>query len=272
MTSTRTHIALVLALALIGSLTSRGESASRAAASVVTASYDEWSTFKSGGSIELSINGSDMGSSVQTRMERGKSIQISVRPLLGYEVGRLIITNDSVFIINKYHHKWLKAPVAMLVGGIPVDVSTLQDIFLSRAFVLGKGTLNDDNADELTFSGDDNGFSLNSNESYYGYTYGFDFSPSGKLLRINVTPANASNTGNEVQSCTAAFSDEELKTQSGKMSKTITLTTTYRNYDIEMELEFSKPSWDESFEIDTSIPEGYKEVPLSDLSDLFKSN
>lgn len=247
-----------------------GQSTEQQVSSVVTSSYGDWSTFKCGGSLSLSINGSEMSSSMQARMIKDEAILVSIRPMLGYEVGKLIITSDSVFIINKYHHKWLKAPVSMLVGGVPVNVSTLQDIILSRAFVIGSGTLSESNADKLAFrqSSDSDGFSLESRDSFYGYTYSFDFTSTGQLLCINVTPVSTTEDAS-IKSCQATFSDETMRTQASEMAKTITLETTYDNYEIALELEFSKPSWDETFEIDATIPGNYKEVTFDNLNELF---
>ncbi|MDY3883268.1 MAG: hypothetical protein SOZ50_08345, partial [Sodaliphilus sp.] len=53
-------------------------------------SFGAWTTLKAGGSV--SIGGSKpLSSSMQIRMERGKSIYISVRPMGIMEVARLVI-------------------------------------------------------------------------------------------------------------------------------------------------------------------------------------
>ena len=98
----------------------------------------DWSTLSAGGTIGIG-GAKNFSSKMQMRMERGKSIYISLRPLLGIEVGRLVVVGDSVIVIDKLHKRYIAANASLLTNGVPVDVTTLQDIFLGRPCVLGQG-------------------------------------------------------------------------------------------------------------------------------------
>ena len=106
----------------------------------VIATLGDWQTMQAGGNIKLTA-GSSFSSSIQVRMVRDQSIYISLRPMLGIEVGKLIITADSLFAVDKVHKRYIAEKVSILTSGIPVTVSDVQDIFLGRPFILGKGPL-----------------------------------------------------------------------------------------------------------------------------------
>ena len=99
-------------------------------------------------------------------MERGKSIYISVRPMGIMEVGRLIIKGDTLLVIDKIHKRYILENAKLLTSGIHVDVNTLQDIFLGRAFVLGKGTLNAAMKDLVSVSDEDGAYVMQAKEQF----------------------------------------------------------------------------------------------------------
>ena len=96
-----------------------------------TAHYDEiiatlgtWQTMQTGGSLTIDV-GSSFSSGVQVRMVRDEAIFISLRPMLGIEVGRLLITADSIYVIDKVHKRYAAEKVSLLTAGsvrtIPAD-------------------------------------------------------------------------------------------------------------------------------------------------------
>ena len=114
-------------------------------------SFGAWTTLKAGGSVSIGTS-KPLSSSMQIRMERGKSIYISVRPMGIMEVARLVIVGDTLLVIDKLHKRYILESAKLLTSGIPIDVSTLQDIFLGRAFILGNGTLNSGMASLVTLA------------------------------------------------------------------------------------------------------------------------
>jgi len=117
----------------------------------VIATLADWQTMQTSGNIRLSA-GSTFSSSIQVRMVRDQAIYISLRPVLGIEVGKLIITADSLYAVDKVHKRYIAEKVSLLTGGIPVTVSDVQNIFLGRPFIIGKGTLSEDTKAYMTVS------------------------------------------------------------------------------------------------------------------------
>ena len=60
--------------------------------------YSTWETFTAKASA--SVSGAGLRSSIEVRMIRGKAVQVSIRPLLGIEIGRLLMTTDSIYIYD----------------------------------------------------------------------------------------------------------------------------------------------------------------------------
>ena len=61
----------------------------------IIATLEDWQTKQTSGHINLNA-GTSFSTSIQMRMVRDKAIYISLRPVLGIEVGKLLITADSL--------------------------------------------------------------------------------------------------------------------------------------------------------------------------------
>ena len=97
----------------------------------VLATLGDWQTMQTSGNITLNAS-SSFSSAIQMRMVHNQAIYISLRPVLGIEVGKLIITADSLYAVDKVHKRYIAEKVSILTSGIPVTVSEVQDMFLGR--------------------------------------------------------------------------------------------------------------------------------------------
>ncbi|MDD6140646.1 MAG: DUF4292 domain-containing protein [Bacteroidales bacterium] len=101
----------------------------------VAAAMPDWTDATLNGKVSIG-----MTSSMVMKMVRGKSLSISLRPLLGIEVGKLYFEGDTVTVVDKYHNAYLRESIGNFMGEY-ITVETLQSLFLSRPFVVGKGTI-----------------------------------------------------------------------------------------------------------------------------------
>ena len=205
---------------------------------VVIATLGDWQTLQTGGNIKLSA-GSNFSSSVQVRMVRDQAIFISLRPMLGIEVGKLIITADSLYAVDKIHKRYIAEKVSILTSGIPVTVSDVQDIFLGRPFVIGKGTLNERLKSAMTASFKGNNTSL------------------------DIVPAGSTTAAYQVK-----YSDVK-KTAAGNIAHGIDINATIDKKKMAFALDYKNIEWNGNVKIDRNIPSGYSQMSAKDLFSMF---
>lgn len=230
----------------------------------VIATLGDWQTLQTGGNINLSA-GSSFSSSIQMRMVRDQAIYISLRPVLGIEVGKLIITADSLYAVDKVHKRYLAEKVSILTSGIPLTVSDVQDIFLGRPCIIGKGTLNDVNKAEMTVSTEGNSVVLVPGESYKGYGYAFTFDKKNRITSLDIVPAGSTTAAYQVK-----YSDVR-NTTAGNVAHSINANATLEKKKMSFSLTYKNIDWNEKVKIDMGIPDGYKRMSARDLLSMFSN-
>ena len=72
----------------------------------LVSSYKAWNTLQTSGKINIDM-GKKVSSSIQIKMEKGKSIFISIRPMLGMEMGKIYMTSDSIYMLDKMNKRYI---------------------------------------------------------------------------------------------------------------------------------------------------------------------
>ena len=204
-----------------------------------------------------------MSSSVQVRMVRGRDIFISLRPMLGIEVGRLLITADSVYAVDKIHKRYIAEKVSILTAGIPVTVSDVQDIFLGRPFVIGKGTLDAALMLLMTSTREGNSTILAANEHYKGYGYAFAFDKSNRITSLNIVPDGSTTAAYQVK-----YSNVKA-TDAGNIAHGVDVNASVDKKQFAFSLSYKNIDWNGNVKIDRSIPSGYSRMSANDLFSIF---
>ena len=228
----------------------------------VIAHSGEWQTMQTSGSIKLKA-GSSFSSSIQMRMVRDDAIFISLRPVLGIEVGKLLITGDSLFAVDKVHKRYIAEKVSILTSGIPVTVSDVQDIFLGRPCIIGKGTLSQANRSEMTSSTEQNSVMLTPSAKYMGYVYSFIFDKSNRITSLDIAPEGSSSAAYKVK-----YSDVKA-TKAGNIAHSINANATIEKKKLTFSLTYKDIDWNGDVKIDRSLPKGYTRMSARDLFSMF---
>ena len=230
--------------------------------SAIIATLGNWQTLQAGGNINLNA-GSNFSSSIQVRMIRDQAIYISLRPLLGIEVGKLIITADSLYAVDKVHKRYIAEKVSILTSGIPVTVSDVQDIFLGRPCIIGKGTLNEENKSEMTVTQQGNTVVIAPSEHYKGYGYTFTFNKNNRITSLDIVPAGSSTAAYQ-----AKYSDVR-NTAAGNIAHNINANATIEKKQVALSLSFKDIEWNGKVKMDMGIPGSYKRMSARDLFSMF---
>ena len=230
----------------------------------VIATLGDWQTLQTGGNIKLNA-GSSFSSSIQMRMVRDQAIYISLRPVLGIEVGRLLITADSLYAVDKVHKRYIAEKVSILTSGIPLTVSDVQDIFLGRPFIIGKGTMNEGVKAGITVTREGNMVLLTPSEQYKGYGYTFTFDKNNRITSLDIVPVSSGTAAFQVK-----YSDVK-GTTAGNIAHGINANATVDNKKMALSLTYKDIDWNGNVKIDRSIPGGYSRMSARDLFSLFSN-
>lgn len=241
--------------------TSEGNNADDPFASLLN-TVGDWQCLQTGGNISLK-GGNNFSSSIQMRMERGQAIYISLRPVLGIEVGRIVITADSLYAVDKVHKRYIAEKVSILTSGIPVTVSDVQDIFLGRPFIIGKGTLRASDKSIVDVSRQGSNIVLTPNVHYKGYGYSFTFDKSNRISSFDILKEGSSTPAYQVK-----YGDVK-STDAGNIAHDIDVDAAVQNKKIAFSLDYKNIDWKESVSIDRSIPSGYSRMSATSLFSLF---
>ena len=223
----------------------------------------DWRTMQTGGNIKLNA-GSSFSSSIQVRMVRDQAIFISLRPMLGIEVGKLVITADSLYAVDKIHKRYIAEKVSILTAGIPVTVSDVQDIFLGRPFIIGKGTLAEALKPQVIAS-DASPLVLTANESYKGYGYSFTFDKNNRITTLSIFPAGKTAAAYQVR-----YSNV-YPTTAGNIAHDINASATIEKKKIAFSLTYKDIEWNGNVKIDRKIPGNYTRMSARDLFSMFSN-
>lgn len=233
-------------------------------AQAVLATIGNWQTMQTGGNIKLSA-GSNFSSSIQMRMVRDQAIYISLRPLLGIEVGKLVITADSLYAVDKVHKRYIAEKVSILTSGIPVTVSEVQDIFLGRPFIIGKGTFNENTKSAVTVTREGNTLVLSPDEQYKGYGYTFTIDKAARITSLGIVPTGSTTAAYQVK-----YSDVR-RTTAGNIAHAVNVDATVEKKKIAFSLDYKNIDWNGEVKIDRSLPKGYTRMSARDLFSMFSN-
>lgn len=230
----------------------------------IIATVGEWRTMQTGGNIKLGA-GSSLSSAIQMRMIRNEAIFISIRPMLGIEAGKLIITADSLYAVDKVHKRYIAEKVSILTSGIPVTVSDVQDIFLGRPFIIGKGSLNNELAPEVTVSVNGSNLVLTPREPFMGYNYDFNFDKSSHITALNIAPKGSTTAAYQVK-----YNDVHT-TQAGNIAHGISASASIEKKKVSFSLTYKNIDWNGNVKIDKEMPKGYSRMSAKDLFSMFSN-
>lgn len=223
----------------------------------VAAAAPEWTDFSASGNITVSTTGS-LSSAIQIKMVRGRSISISIRPLLGIEMGKLFVDKDSVTLVDKYHNIYVRESVSQLLGN-DIGLYALQNLLLSRPFDLTDGAISASNAYHFSATAPDNERRWQMRPAKANQLFGYFFDMiENNVSRFNVTL----NNGQQYAMDFSAF-----KPVDGKVIATsISVHIEIGGAKVGMDLKYTKSiRWNSGVTDYIRIPDGARRYSLAQL-------
>lgn len=223
----------------------------------VAAAAPEWTDFSASGNITVSTTGS-LSSAIQIKMVRGRSISISIRPLLGIEMGKLFVDKDSVTLVDKYHNIYVRESVSQLLGN-DIGLYALQNLLLSRPFNLTDGAISASNAYHFSATAPDNERRWQMRPAKANQLFGYFFDMiENNVSRFNVTL----NNGQQYAMDFSAFKPVDGKVIATSISAHIEIGGTK----VVMDLKYTKSiRWNSGVTDYIRIPDGARRYALAQL-------
>ena len=222
-----------------------------------------WTTMKANGHFSIKGGGKSFSSAMQVRMVRDDVIYISIRPLLGIEAGRLIIKDDSLFVINKLQKLYLAEKVSLLTMGVPATVGMMQDMFLGRPHILGEGTLNASRRSLVKVVDSDSRYVIQPISQHKDFNYAFTYDSNSHIVSLDVKLTK----GNDAYSM--AYGDIQ-RTLAGNIAHSIDFNTDVKGKPLSLKLEYDRITWNETLDTSFSIPSSYKRQDARSLMGIFQ--
>ncbi len=229
----------------------------------VLAHYAEsYHTFTSKLTAKVAVQGGQSFSSRATlTIVKDSLLQISVQPFLGIEMFRLQATADSVVVIDRTQRRYLAEPLSALPAGL--SLTTLQDLFLGRPFVMGSQQFTAKEMDSCTLQPNDLG----------GYDISCDTEPEVLLqfilnrafevveTRVQPTSFNSLSHWNYSQ---------YIESGRERLPQKVEVRNLFEGQQVDLTLQYSSPVWNKSVKPTTTIPSSYKRVGMNELKEMLK--
>ena len=222
--------------------------------------YSTWETFTAKASA--SVSGAGLRSSIEVRLIRDKAVQVSIRPLLGIEIGRLLMTTDSIYIYDKFHRRYVAESLQTLYDILPVAVTPLdlQNVLLGQPFIFGETALQPSDYKKFDIiSGENGDWALQPQKQYRDFTYRF-------LLNGNNLLGMQAYQNNTLRQISSTYADH--RKADGKVlpsSVQITAQGGSRKYTLNINYDPSSAVWDNNIDIEKLPTTGYTVMTFSQL-------
>jgi hypothetical protein len=213
----------------------------------IRAGQTTFKTFSGKASTALNINGNSNDVTLNIRIKSGEKIWVSVTAIAGIEVARILITPDSLLMINRLESVYLKKSFAYIndYAGNQINYKTLESLLIGNAIP----EILTEKADLQTNA--DNGFTLSGNLNNLAYK--LLVSPEMKAIQTNL---NNQDEGQSLLVNNKTFIQSGIKA----LPSEIDLASVVKDKKIQVNLHYSKLEFDKPLEFPFTIPTRYTEA------------
>ena len=218
--------------------------------------YPPYASFSAKANIAIATPGGTLSSKATIRIIKDKVLQISIQPLLGIEMGRIRITPDSIFAVDKMNRRYIAEPLSSYKDRLPFDIrlASIQALFLNRPFLLGQDDLSMKDFSQFAYTRDKSLWKLSSKAG--SLVYDFVTDESCRIQEASMGAGNYKmlwkysmfNRQND------SWFPSRISVLMQGMSKTVRL-----------DINYNTQEWNMLQNLDFSIPVQYRKMNVSDL-------
>lgn len=219
-----------------------------------------FATFSSKINLSVDSGTRSISSKGSLKIENGKAIQLSIQPLFGVELFRFFMTPDEVIVLDRMNKRYVKELLSDIQQKYPVgfDYFTLQALLTNCLFVADKSEVKAADFSNFAYSEMPNSYYLKSNDKKSDIEYAFSVNADDRITFTHLFDDKTKyaaqwNYNNFAVMDTLVFPSEmNVKTSSAKRT-------------LEVDMAFSNVTLNEIMDLQTSIPDSYSKVSLSDV-------
>ena len=210
--------------------------------------------------FNVRLEGNNIGLKGQLKMKNDSVIWISLSLKLGIEVARVMITEDSVKLINRTNKTYFVESVDKFQERLPSEVTMqfLQDILVGNDILLSKN-------DKFKVTIDDNNYKLESDKNTFWITPKTFKVKSCQLSAVSYqqsTVNSPSQWSESVSESTVSVSYDNFQYVNGNLLPTKIILNANEDFDIKLEIDYSEVKVGERLEFPFNISKKFNKIKL----------
>lgn len=210
--------------------------------------------------VDVVLSDKEVGSRVDLKMVKDSALMLSVQPFLGIEVFRLMLTTDSIKVLDRMNKRYMAENYEQLRGKTPIEFNyyNLQALFTNHLFLPGQQELAPRLYNRFQVKQSDGSTELKAKDAM-GLLYSFLTDGDGRLLSTTVTESLSEHVLFWSYADFAKVEDQifpaqmqaELFKKGGSTGK--------------VQFQFTRIRRDESLHMDFVIPSKYKRITFEQI-------
>lgn len=218
--------------------------------------------------VEIRVSNSELSSRIDLKIVKDSALLLSVQPLLGVEMFRVVMNPDSIIVLDRLNKRYVAENYANLINQTPVTFNfyNLQALFINHIFVPGEQglSLNQYNKFRLKQDGKMAEVSI---DDPMGLQYQFLADGEEKLLSTNISNAN--------KNYALQWNYSDFRLAVAEQAFPMNMNVTLLNEGLaagNMRINFSRIQTETPVNIDFSVPNNYNRITFAQILRSLSSN
>ena len=210
--------------------------------------------------VDVVLPDKEVSSRVDLKMVKDSALMLSVQPFLGIEVFRLMLTTDSIKVLDRMNKRYMAENYENLRGKTPIEFNyyNLQALFTNHLFLPGYKEITPKHYNRFQVKQADGAAEFKAKDSM-GLNYSFQTDEEGRLLLTRVTEAVSQYA---LSWSYANFGSVAGQTFPNQMKAELFKKGVSSGM---MQFQYSRIRLDAALNMDFSIPSKYKRITFEQI-------
>lgn len=228
----------------------------------------DYQTLEGKVSATIQTGTNKISSKANLRIIKDEMLMLSVQPLLGIEMFRVIVTPQQVTYIDRINQYYFQESIEKLTGDLKsvFNFHVLQALFTNRLFLLSKETVDQEDAPMFYLNVDgENQTTLHEKRNLSTVLNYFTFDEQQRIV------GNYIGDREETIGLKWQYDQFDKLTSQTDFPFTMNLQADYDKQTIKLYIRFNSISLDKKLTVSEEIPKRYKQITLKQLTHLIST-